>query len=171
MRKNTANMITVLRGVLVPLFLLSAYSGYRYLALFIFILASISDFLDGYIARNYDQITVFGKFMDPLADKMLVISAMCFFCDADRFPGWAIAIIAFREFAVSGLRLVASQKNIVISAAKLGKLKTAATMVCLAAMIIISHSRLFDIICTYSILLTTIGSGMEYFISNKNVFS
>ena len=109
---TTANKITVLRIVLVPVFLLLEYLGYAYAAFAVFVAASLSDMLDGYIARKYNQITVFGKFMDPLADKMLVLAAMCYFVDNGQMPGWTVAIVLFREFAVSGLRLIAEKTNI-----------------------------------------------------------
>ena len=128
---TTANKITVLRIILVPFFLLFEYLGKPGIAFSLFVIASISDLLDGYIARKYNQITVFGKFMDPLADKILVLAAMCFLIEAHIMPGWSVALVLFREFAVSGLRLMAAQQNIVIAAAQSGKIKTASTMVCL----------------------------------------
>lgn len=168
---TTANKITLGRILLVPVFLLLFCFGLYIPALAVFLLACFSDMLDGYIARNYNQITVIGKFMDPLADKMLVISAMCCFIGAGRMPGWAVATVCFREFAVSGLRLVAAEKKRVIAAAKLGKLKTASTMVCLSAMLLFRNSPLLDNICTALILITTVGSGIEYFIKNSSVFT
>lgn len=169
--KTTANKITLGRIFLVPVFLLLFCFKLYVPALIVFLLACFSDLLDGYIARHYNQITVFGKFMDPLADKMLVISAMCCFIGVGRIPGWAVAIVCFREFAVSGLRLVAAEKKCVIAAAKLGKLKTAATMVGLSAMLLFTRSPLLDGICTFVILITTIGSGVEYFLKNYSVFT
>lgn len=169
--KTTANKITLCRILLVPVFLVLFYLNKHIPALIVFLLACFSDLLDGYVARNYNQISVFGKFMDPLADKMLVISAMCCFIDAGRMAGWAVATVCFREFAVSGLRLIAAEKKCVIAAAKLGKLKTAVTMICLAAMLLFTRWPLLDDICTAVILLTTVGSGIEYFIKNSSVFT
>ena len=104
---TTANKITMGRIALIPVFLVLAYTGHLYWALAVYIIACVSDFVDGYIARHYNQITAFGKFMDPLADKMLVLSAMCFFIENGQMPGWVVAVVLLREFAVSGLRLVA----------------------------------------------------------------
>ncbi|MBQ2178003.1 MAG: CDP-diacylglycerol--glycerol-3-phosphate 3-phosphatidyltransferase, partial [Oscillospiraceae bacterium] len=135
---TTANKLTLLRMALIPVFLGVLYAGFpgsRYVALAIFIIASLTDMLDGYIARHYNQITNFGKFMDPLADKVLVMAAMCYFVEVGRMPGWALAIVLLREFAVSGMRLVAVEQGRVIAAAWSGKVKTAATMVCLCLML------------------------------------
>lgn len=169
MLKTTANKITVLRMVLIPVWLFLAYQGYSAAALIVFILACLSDMADGYIARHYNQITNFGKFMDPLADKMLVLAAMCFFVEKTRIPGWVVAIVLFREFAVSGLRLIAVEQQRVIAAAWSGKVKTAVTMVALCLMTVI-EIRWLDWICCGLILLTTVYSGVEYFIKNKDVF-
>ncbi|MDO5445259.1 MAG: CDP-diacylglycerol--glycerol-3-phosphate 3-phosphatidyltransferase [Eubacteriales bacterium] len=170
MKKNTANKITVFRMILVPVFLILAYTGKTMFAVAAFVVATASDFLDGYIARKYNQITVFGKFMDPLADKILVLSAMCYFIDIGCMPGWAVAIVLFREFAVSGLRLLAVQDHVVIAAAWSGKIKTGATMVAIIVMMTF-RCQAHDIIGTAVIVLTTVYSGIEYFIKNRQVFS
>ena len=177
MLKTTANKITLLRIALIPVFLVLAYLDYRWPALIVFILASLSDLLDGYIARHYHQITNFGKFMDPLADKMLVLAAMCFFVEKGQMPGWVMALVLFREFAVSGLRLVAAEQNRVIAAAWSGKIKTTATMICLCLMLLFpapgpgdSAPDLLAILCTWVILITTVYSGAEYFYKNRDVF-
>lgn len=146
------------------------YAGAGYLAFAVYILACVSDFFDGYIARNYNQVSTFGKFMDPLADKVLVIAAMCWFVQALRFPGWALALVCFREFAVSGLRLIAAEKGQVIAAAKSGKIKTASTMVALAVMLFFEN-RVLDVIAVIVITVTTLYSGYEYFKNNKGVFN
>lgn len=168
--KTTANKITIGRIVLIPVFLVLAYLGQMYWALAVYIIACLSDMADGYIARHYNQITNFGKFMDPLADKMLVLAAMCFFVENGQMPGWCVAIVLFREFAVSGLRLVAVEQNRVIAAAWSGKIKTASTMVALAAMMLFSQLSLVNIICTVIIVGTTVYSGVEYFYVNRDVF-
>ena len=168
--KNLANKITIGRIAAVPLFLILAYTGHIYPALGIFVLASVSDWADGYIARRYNQITTFGKFMDPLADKIMLISAMCYFIDAGVIPGWAVAIIIFREFAVSGLRLLASDKNIVLAAAWSGKVKTTCTMVGLCLLFLFPGVLWLKAIVITAILLSTIYSGTEYFIKNISVF-
>ena len=168
--KTTASKITIARIALIPVFLVLAYTGHIYWALAVYAIACLSDMADGYIARHYNQITNFGKFMDPLADKMLVLSAMCFFVEAGQMPGWCVAIVLLREFAVSGLRLVAAEQNIVIAAAWSGKIKTGCTMVGLGAMLIFPDVRLLNIICTAVILITTVYSGCEYFHKNLRVF-
>ena len=167
---TTANKITIFRIIMIPVFLVLAYSGHLGWALAAFILASLSDMLDGYIARNYNQITDFGKFMDPLADKMLVLAAMCYFIERGQMPGWLVAIVLFREFAVSGLRLIAVEQNRVIAAAWSGKIKTAVTMVGLAAMLIFPQVKALNWICSALILITTVYSGVEYFMKNIDVF-
>ena len=130
-----ASKITISRVVMIPDFMVTMYlSGgaagmWMYISLASFILASLTDFVDGYIARHYNQTTDFGKFLDPLADKLLTIAAMACFCEWGVFPAWALMIVLTREFAVSGLRMVASQKGNVIAAGWSGKVKTASTMV------------------------------------------
>jgi CDP-diacylglycerol--glycerol-3-phosphate 3-phosphatidyltransferase len=169
MLKTTANKITVLRVILIPVWLILAYRGYSVAALCVYIIACLSDLADGYIARHYNQITNFGKFMDPLADKMLVLAAMCFFVEKGRIPGWVVALVLFREFSVSGLRLIAVEQNRVIAAAWSGKIKTAVTMIALCFMTVVKIGWV-DKLCSILILLTTVYSGVEYFIKNKDVF-
>ncbi len=151
------------------MFLVLLYLGFRWAALAVFIIASLTDLLDGYIARHYNQITDFGKFMDPLADKMLVMAAMCYFVEAGEMYGWVLALVLLREFAVSGMRLVAVEQGRVIAAGWSGKVKTASTMVCLCLMLVISVQWL-NLVCEAVILLSTLYSGAEYFVKNKDVF-
>ncbi len=170
---NTANKLTMLRVIMIPVFLAALYVEFPFhyiAALAIFILASITDFIDGYIARHFNQITDFGKFMDPLADKLLVTSAMLWFVEVGQMPAWALLIVITREFAVSGLRMVAAPKGIVIAAAWSGKIKTASTMVCVCLMLL-PIPAILNTICVVVILVTTIWSGIEYFIKNRSVFS
>ena len=177
---TTANKLTLLRMALIPVFLGVLYAGFPgsgYIALAVFIAASLTDMLDGYIARHYNQITNFGKFMDPLADKVLVMAAMCWFVECGQMPGWALAIVLLREFAVSGMRLVAVEQGRVIAAGWSGKVKTAATMVCLCLMLFFrapgvgdSAPDLIAILSNILILATTLYSGAEYFIKNRDVF-
>lgn len=169
MLKTTANKITLARIIMVPVFLVLAYGGNLFGALAVYIIACISDAADGYIARHCNQISNFGKFMDPLADKMLVLSAMCFFIDNGQMPGWAVAIVIFREFAVSGLRLLAVEQGRVIAAAWSGKIKTACTMAGLAVMLVYGQHNLVNIISTVLILATTVFSGIQYFIVNRDI--
>ena len=169
--KTVANKITIARIALIPVFLILAYTGHIYWALAVYTIACLSDMADGYIARHYNQITNFGKFMDPLADKMLVLSAMCFFAENGQMPGWCVAIVLFREFAVSGLRLIAVEQNRVIAAAWSGKIKTGCTMVGLGAMLIFPQAAVLNTVCIILILVTTVYSGIEYFYKNRDVFS
>ena len=171
-----ANKITLFRVFCIPVFIVLMYlegTAARYGALAVFVIASLSDFLDGYIARHYNQVSNFGKFMDPLADKILVITAMILFVESGRMPGWVLALVVTREFAVSGLRLVAVEQGRVIAAAKSGKVKTASTMVCLILMLLFgvpySAPDYLGMVCSAVILLTTIYSGVEYFIVNRDV--
>ena len=171
---TTASKITLARVALIPAFMLTMYlSGgeaglWMWLSLGIFILASITDFIDGYIARNYNQTTDFGKFLDPLADKLLTLAAMCIYCQWGVFPAWALMIVLTREFAVSGLRMVAGPKGKVIAAGKSGKFKTASTMVGLCAMMALPGIDLLNTIVIASIVITTVYSGIEYFVQNWN---
>ena len=169
---TTANKLTILRVLRIPVFLVVldwGFPGGRYVALCIYIVACLTDLLDGYIARHYDQISDFGKFMDPLADKMLVMAAMCYFVECGQMPGWCLAIVLLREFAVSGMRLVAVEQGRVIAAAWSGKIKTASTMVCLCLMLVF-ESNLLNLICIAVIVATTVYSGIEYFAKNLDVF-
>lgn len=170
---NTANKLTMLRVILIPVYLVVWYlnfAGNNYVALAIFIIASLTDLLDGYIARHYNQVTDFGKFMDPLADKVLVLTAMICFCAMGRLPAWALVIVMAREFAVSGLRLVAVDNGRVIAAAWSGKVKTASTMVCLCLMHL-PIPELLGWVCVIVIAVTTLYSGVEYFVKNKDVLN
>ena len=170
---NTANKLTMLRVILIPVYLVIWHLHFSYnfiVALAIFIIASVTDFIDGYIARHYNQVTDFGKFMDPLADKVLVLSAMICFCAMGRFPAWALVIVMAREFAVSGLRMVAVDNGRVIAAGWSGKVKTFATMVCLCIM----HLPVWEWlmwVCVIIIAVTTLYSGIEYFVKNKDVIN
>ena len=170
---NTANKLTILRVVMIPAFLLVLYLDVHFAncwALAIFAVASVTDTLDGYIARHYNQITDFGKFMDPLADKCLVTAAMLWFVEVGQMPAWALLIVIVREFAVSGLRMVAADKGRVIAAGWSGKVKTAATMVCVILMLLPLRG-IVDQICTAVIVLTTIYSGVEYFMKNADILA
>lgn len=170
---TTANKITIFRVILVPVLLVLMYwdfPGHMYWSLAVFILASVSDFADGYIARHYNQVSDFGKFMDPLADKLLVISAMLMFVSWGTMPAWALLIVVAREFAVTGLRLVAVDNGRVIAAAWSGKIKTATTMVCICLMMLWNVSWL-NILCWVLIVATTVYSGCEYFYKNRDVLS
>lgn len=170
---NTANKLTMLRVLLIPVFLIVLYLNFpygEYVALAIFVVASITDFVDGYIARHYNQVTDFGKFMDPLADKLLVMAALVWFVAAGRFPAWALLVIITREFAVTAMRLVAVEGGRVIAAAWSGKIKTAATMVGICVMFLFQEP-IFDAVVMWVIIVTTVYSGVEYFVKNKGVIN
>ena len=167
---NLPNKLTVLRIVLILPFLLVLYldvPGASYIALAIFIIASLTDLLDGKIARSRNLVTDFGKFADPLADKILVMAAMLFFVDNRQMPGWALLIVILREFAVSGLRMVASDQGRVIAAGWSGKVKTASTMVCIVLMFL-PIPDLVNTLCVAVIVVTTLWSGVEYFVKNRD---
>ena len=169
-----ASKITLVRVAFIPLFMVFMYlSGgapglWMLLALSVFILASITDWVDGYIARKNNQITDFGKFLDPLADKLLTIAAMLMFCQWGLIPAWALMLILTREFAVTGLRLVAVGKGTVIAAGWSGKVKTACTMIGLCVLMAFPTIPVLSMVVTAVILTSTLYSGVEYFIRNWN---
>lgn len=169
---TTASKITLVRVVMIPAYMAAMYLSHgqagmwMYISLGIFIIASLTDFLDGYIARHYNQTTDFGKFLDPLADKLLTIAAMAMFCEWKVFPAWALMIVLTREFAVTGLRLVAVQKGKVIAAGWSGKVKTASTMVGLCAMMALPGILVLNWVVIAVIVITTVYSGGEYFVQN-----
>lgn len=168
---TTANKLTLARVALIPVFLVILYLDFPYArcaAFGVFVVACLTDFVDGYIARHYNQVTDFGKFMDPLADKCLVVAAMLWFVEIGQMPGWALLVVIIREFSVSGLRMVAADKGRVIAAGWSGKVKTASTMVCICLMLLIARPAL-DLVCAAVILVTTVYSGAEYFVKNKDV--
>ena len=168
---NLANKLTLLRVLMIPAFLGVLYWGgpnSEYIALAIFVIASLTDFLDGYIARSRGLVTDFGKFMDPLADKVLVTTAMLWFVQTGVMPAWAVAVVIFREFAISGIRLIAAERGRVIAAAWSGKIKTAATMVFLMLMFLPLPGRV-DTLGVWVIVVTTVYSGLEYLVKNKDV--
>ena len=169
---TTASKITLVRVAMIPAYMAAMYLSrgqagmWMYMSLGIFIIASLTDFVDGYIARHYNQTTDFGKFLDPLADKLLTIAAMAMFCEWKIFPAWALMIVLTREFAVTGLRLVAVQKGNVIAAGWSGKVKTASTMVGLCAMMALPGIPVLNWVVIAVIVITTVYSGGEYFVQN-----
>ena len=171
---TTASKITLARVALIPVYMLLMYlSGGQagpmmWAALAVFVFASVTDFVDGYIARHYNQVSDFGKFLDPLADKLLTLAAMAMFCEWGTFPAWALMIVLTREFAVSGLRMVAGPKGKVIAAGKSGKFKTAATMVGLCVLMAFPAVPAVQLAVMAVIVITTVYSGVEYFIQNWN---
>lgn len=176
---NTANKLTILRIVLVPFFmafLMVDNTMYQKIALLIFILASLTDWIDGKIARKYNQITAFGKFADPLADKMLIAGAMLALMKYDLASVWAIFIVLCREFIVAGIRLSAVTEGKVIAASIWGKLKTVSQMIaCIVAIVLLAFvgvnfttKLITDILMWVSVILTVI-SGIDYYIKNASL--
>ena len=169
---TTASKITLARVAFIPAFMVLMYlSGgqsnlWMWISLALFIIASLTDYVDGYIARKYNQVSDFGKFLDPLADKLLTIAAMVMFCEWGSFPAWALMIVLTREFAVTGLRLVAVGKGTVIAAGWSGKVKTASTMIGLCVLMAFPTNALIAWIVVGTIVATTVYSGTEYFIQN-----
>ena len=170
---NTANKLTIFRVILIPVFMVLLYINFpisNYVAMTVFIIAGLTDIADGYIARRRGQVTDFGKFLDPLADKILVIAAMLWFVESGVMPAWVALIVVVREFAVTGLRLIVLDSGRVIAADLLGKIKTAATMICLTAMFLPLEQWMIYI-CLAVITVTTLVSGIEYFIKNKDIIN
>ena len=184
---NLPNKLTVFRVILILPFVLLLLGGYAqwgwlsailggamkytdYIALVIFIIASLTDLLDGKIARKYNLVTNFGKFMDPLADKLLVCAAMICLIEMGRIPSWVVIIIISREFIISGFRLVASDNHVVIAASYWGKFKTTfqMIMVCLMLANIPALNLLTQIIMWIALILTVV-SLVDYVVKNKNV--
>lgn len=171
---TTASKITLVRVFMIPLVMIAMYlskgvSGlWMWISLGLFVIASVTDFIDGQIARKCNQVSDFGKFLDPLADKLLTIAVMTMFCEWGRFPAWALMIVLTREFAVTGLRLVAVGKGTVIAAGWSGKVKTASTMIGLCAVLVFPQNAILLWVVTAVIVVTTVYSGIEYFIKNWN---
>ena len=169
---TTASKITLLRVAMFPIYMVFMYlSGgnpglWMWLALGVFILASLTDYVDGQIARKCNQVSDFGKFLDPLADKLLTIAAMTMFCEWGSFPAWALMIVLTREFAVTGLRLVAVGNGTVIAAGWSGKVKTASTMIGLCGMMAFPTIGWLNWTVIAVIVVTTVYSGVEYFVQN-----
>ena len=167
-----ASKITLLRVAFIPVYMILMYiSGgepglWLWIALAVFIIASITDFIDGQIARKWNQVSDFGKFLDPLADKLLTIACMTMFCQWGQVPAWALMIVLTREFAVTGLRLVAVGKGTVIAAGWSGKVKTACSMIGLCFMMAFPGVSWLCMVVVGIIVVTTVYSGIEYFIQN-----
>ena len=172
---TTASKITLARVALIPMYMLFMYLSdmgtnalWKWISLGVFVFASLTDYVDGYIARKYNQVSDFGKFLDPLADKLLTIAAMVIFCEWGMFPSWALMLVLTREFAVTGLRLVAVGKGTVIAAGKSGKFKTASSMIGLCVLMGFPEVVVLQWIVAAVIVITTVYSGVEYFVQNWN---
>ena len=175
---NTPNKLTIARMIIVPflvIFLLTGWGGEanRYISLTLFVVASVTDWFDGYLARKNNLVTNFGKFMDPLADKLLVCSAMICMIDLKRLPAWFVIIIIAREFIISGFRLIAAENGIVIAANYWGKFKTASQMI-MIILLILHFDGIFVILEQIFIWLSlalTIISLTTYIWQNRTVLS
>ncbi len=187
---NLANKLTLLRVMLIPFFIISfyvptlSYNSYSFnhyqipyanlLALVIFLLAAVTDFIDGYIARKYNMITDLGKFMDPLADKLLVTAALLMLLENTLIPAWVVFVILAREFIVTGFRMIASSKGKVIAAGWLGKAKTVVQFVMIAVLLLLNYpfeslGLPVDELLIGSAVLLTVASGIEYIYKNMDV--
>lgn len=175
---NTPNKLTVARMILVPflvVFLLTGWGGEanRWICLAIFVAASVTDWFDGHLARKYNLITNFGKFMDPLADKLLVCSAMICMIEVDKLPAWVVIIIIGREFIISGFRLIATENGIVIAANYWGKFKTVSQMI-MIILLMLDFGGVFAVLTQIFIWLSvalTIISLLTYIMQNRKVLS
>ena len=169
---TTASKITLLRVAMIPVYMVTMYlsggqSGlWLWISRAVFIVASLTDYVDGQIARKCNQVSDFGKFLEPLADKLLVIACMCILCEWGMMPAWALMIVLAREFAVTGLRLVAVQNGTVIAAGWSGKVKTFSTMVGLCVVMAFPTVAWINTVVMVVIVVTTLYSGVEYFIQN-----
>lgn len=172
---NLPNKLTILRVIMIPVFvvfMLVPVTGTadKWIALALFIIASLTDLLDGHIARKYDLVTNFGKFMDPLADKLLVCSAMICLVELCRIPSWVVIIIIAREFIISGFRLIASDNGVVIAAGYWGKFKTTFQMLMICLMIAdLEPLQLLTTIIMWVALVLTVVSLVDYLVKNKDV--
>lgn len=183
---TTANKLTILRVLMIPIMIIFLYikpldesigflglSVNQFIFAVLFVIAALTDFLDGYIARKHNQITTFGKFLDPIADKVLVLVALLYLMvlDPSRVPIWAVMVVIMREFLVTGIRLLAVDKGEVIAASPYGKIKTASTMIALVLMLFNDFGLtpwIGDVIFWIAILFTLI-SGLDYLFKNKKI--
>ena len=176
---NTPNKLTIARIIMIPFFVAFLMyditgSADKWIALAIFVIASLTDTLDGYLARKYHLVTNFGKFMDPLADKLLVCSALICFTATGQLPAWITIIIIAKEFIISGFRLIAADNGIVIAASYWGKFKTVSQMIMIILMIMNLDNQVFQGAITLFVVIAvalTIISLIDYIVKNKSVLS
>lgn len=172
MSMNLPNKLTIFRCILIVPFVILLLSGYDYLATAIFIIASLTDLLDGKIARKYNLVTNFGKFMDPLADKLLVCSALICLVEMGRLEAWIVCIIIAREFIISGFRLIASDNGVVIAASYWGKFKTTFQMIMVIVLMLNFQNNIMVIlgrILVWISLILTVVSLVDYVAKNVDV--
>ena len=175
---NLPNKLTILRVIMIPFFVAAllydggANQNMRYVAAALFIIASLTDMLDGKIARKYNLVTNFGKFMDPLADKLLVCSALICLIELGQLPSWMVIIIVSREFIISGFRLIAAEQGIVIAASYWGKFKTTFQMIAVILMIVnLPVLHILTVACTWIALVLTVVSLVDYIVKNHKVLT
>ncbi len=173
---NLPNKLTMARVIAVPIFIALFMLDFRYPAAIVFIVASATDFLDGYIARKQGLVTNFGKIMDPLADKVLVISALCLLVETKEVAAWMLIVILAREFTVAGLRTVAAADGLVIAAGVTGKIKTILQMIAVPLLLLLNWPFVYtgipmDQIFLWASVIMTVVSGVEYVVKNKSVFT
>ena len=176
---NLPNKLTMARVIMIPFFVIFMLTGWggeasKWISLAIFIVASLTDLLDGHIARKHNLVTNFGKFMDPLADKLLVCSAMICLVEMGRIPAWIVIVIISREFIISGFRLIASDNGIVIAASYWGKFKTVFQMAMIIVLIAAFEGSVFEVveqILIWVSLILTIVSLVDYIRKNKEVLT
>ncbi len=173
---NLPNKLTLLRIIAIPVFIVVLLMGHRYIATVIFIAAALTDMLDGHIARKYNMVTNFGKLMDPLADKLLVMSALLLLVQLGNVAGWMAVVILAREFAVTGLRQVAASEGIVIAAGVTGKVKTILQMIAIPLLLLDNWPGCYigmplDQIFLWAAVIMTIISGTEYIVKNRQLLS
>lgn len=176
MEMNLPNKLTIMRVVLIPVFLVVLFlmqEPYnRYIATAIFVVASITDFLDGHIARKYNMVSNFGKFMDPLADKLLVMAALVSMVAMEDLPAWVVIVILAREFAITGFRTLAMEANIVMAASWWGKIKTTTQMIMIILVLLQLPFACMPMVETVLVglaVLFTVVSGVDYIVKNKQV--
>jgi CDP-diacylglycerol--glycerol-3-phosphate 3-phosphatidyltransferase len=178
MQMNLPNKLTMLRMIMIPIFIIVLLSGLvptplnRYIAVLIFMAASFTDYLDGHIARKYNLVTNLGKFMDPLADKLLVASALISMVSLKEISAWIVIVIISREFIITGFRTIAVEANVVIAASWWGKIKTVSQMVMIIVVLsgVGSYSgAMLGEILIYASLIFTVVSGVDYIVKNRNV--
>ncbi len=176
MQMNLPNKLTILRVILIPVFLLVLFLApvptNRYVAVAIFVVASLTDFLDGYLARRWNLVSNFGKFMDPLADKLLVMAALVSMVELGDLPSWVVIIILAREFAITGFRTLAMEANIVMAASWWGKVKTTVQMIMIIVVLLELPFAFMGAVETILVALAvffTIVSGVDYIVKNRQV--
>lgn len=171
---NLANKITLFRFFMVPVFMVLMYTlpETSPIPLIVFAVASLSDAVDGYVARNYNMVTTLGKFLDPLVDKVLVLAAFILMVEKQAIPGWIVVIVVAREIIITGFRILAVDNGITIAASNLGKFKTITQMLCIVMYFVYSITGNFEIVYTvlmYVMAFATVLSGWDYIAKNKAV--